>query len=91
MDLHLSISKDLLANAINFSSAVTTIEKQVTGTIMESRKSLLCNNKEILLRKDNTNFYFTMANFDGAGVCELVGLYLLSILKTEFGPENIGL
>ena len=30
-----------------------------------------------------------MRNFDGAEACELVGLYLLSILKSEFDRENI--
>ena len=32
-----------------------------------------------------------MWSFDGAEVCELVGLNLLNILKSEFGGENIGL
>ena len=32
-----------------------------------------------------------MGSFDGAEVCELVGLYLLKILKSEFGEKNIGL
>ena len=91
MDFYLSIAKDLLENAIDFSSAVTTIEKQVIGTIIHSRKSFLYNNKEIWVRKGNTNFDLTMRNFDGAEACELVGLYLLSILKSEFDRENIGM
>ena len=32
-----------------------------------------------------------MWSFDGAEVCELVGLNLLNILKSEFSGENIGL
>ena len=32
-----------------------------------------------------------MGSFEGAELCELVGLYLLSILKSEFGGKNIGL
>ena len=32
-----------------------------------------------------------MGSFDGAEVCELVGLYLLNILKSEFGGKSIGL
>ena len=32
-----------------------------------------------------------MGSFDGAKVCELVGLYLLNILKSEFDGNNIGL
>ena len=32
-----------------------------------------------------------MGSFDRAEVCKLVGLYLLNILKSEFGRNNIGL
>ena len=32
-----------------------------------------------------------MGSFDGAEVCELVGLYLLDILREEFGDNRIGL
>ena len=58
---------------------------------MHSRKSLLFSNNEIWVKKDNPNFNVTMGSFDGAEVCKLVGLYLLNILKSEFGGKNIGL
>ena len=32
-----------------------------------------------------------MGSYDGAEVCELVGLYLLNLLTNEFGKHNIGL
>ena len=32
-----------------------------------------------------------MGSYDGAEVCELVGLYLLNLLTTEFGKHSIGL
>ena len=32
-----------------------------------------------------------MGSYDGAEVCELVGLYLLNLLTNEFGKSNIGL
>ena len=51
---------------------------------MHSRKSLLFSNNEIWLKKDNPNFDVTMVSFDGAEVCELVSLYLLNILKSEY-------
>ena len=49
------------------------------------------SNNEIRVKKDYPNFDVTMGSFDGAEVCELVGLYLLNILKSEFGGKNIGL
>ena len=99
MDFYPSISKDLLINAINFASAITSIDKRVVdiigkkviNIIMYSRKSLLLRNNEICVKKDNPNFDVAMGSFDGPEVCELVGLYLLNILKKEFGGKNIGL
>ena len=58
---------------------------------MHSRQSLLFSNNDIWLKKDNPNFDVTMGNFDVSEVCELVGLYLLNILKRKFGGKNLGL
>ena len=46
---------------------------------------------EVWLKKDNPDFDVTMGSFDGAEVCELVGLYLLDVLSEEFGDNKIGL
>ena len=40
------------------------------------------------MKKDSGIFDVTMGAFDGAEVCELVGIYLLSILATKCGQEN---
>ena len=89
MDIYLSISKDLLTNAVNYASTITSIDKKVI--IMLSRKSLLFSNNDIWVKKDNPDFDVTMGRIDGAKVWELVGLYLLNILKSEFGGKNIRL
>ena len=52
---------------------------------------LLFSNNEIWVQNDNPDFDVTMGSFDGAEVCELVVLYLLNILKSEFGENNTGL
>ena len=64
VDFYPSISKDLLTNAINFASTITSIDKKVVDTIMHSRKSLLFINNEIWVKKDNPNFDITMGSFD---------------------------
>ena len=84
MDFYPWISKDLLINAFDYASKTTSIDKKVIDIIMHSRKSLLFSNNEIWLKKDNPNFDVTMVSFDGAEVCELVSLYLLNILKSEY-------
>ena len=70
MDFYPPISKDLLTNVINFASTITTIDKKVVDTIMQSGKSLLFSNNEIWVKKDNPNFDVSMESFDGAEVCE---------------------
>ena len=58
---------------------------------MNSRKPLSFSNNEIRVEKGNSNFDITIGSFNGAEVCELVGLYLLNILKKESCGKNIGL
>ena len=58
---------------------------------MLTKKSLLFSNNKIWVKKDNPDFDVTMGSLDGVEVCELVGLYLLNILKSEFGGKNIRL
>ena len=91
VEFYPSILKDLLTNVINFASTITSIDEKVIDTIVLSRKSLLFTNNEIWVKKDNPKFEVTMGSFDGAEVCELVGLYLLNILKTEFVGKNMRL
>ena len=55
-----SILKDLLTNIINFAAKITTIDKKVIATVMESRKSFLFSNYEIWVKKDDSNFDITM-------------------------------
>ena len=53
---------------------------------------LLFNNKEPWLKKSGKEeFDVPMGCFDGAEVCELVGVYILHLLKTVMRKENVGL
>jgi hypothetical protein len=62
-------------------------------SISEKRKSLLFGNGKLWTKKDGSNSLFdvTMGSFDGAEICELVGLFILNHLGKRFGKENIGL
>jgi len=57
---------------------------------MHSRKSLLFNNGNAWIKKDNSSFDVTMGSYDGAEVCELVGQFILNGLASTYGKENIG-
>ena len=91
VDFYPSISKDLLLEAINFAKSVTPIQDKFIETILHSRKALLFNKNDVWVKKDNPDFDVTMGSYDGAGVYELVGLYILYILTKEFGHDKIGL
>ena len=59
---------------------------------MQSRQTLLFNNKEPWLKKSgNEEFDVPMGCFDGAEVCKLVGVYILHLLKAVMRKENVGL
>lgn len=50
-------------------------------------------NVEKTWTKNNSNTLFdvTMGSYDGAEVCELVGLFILTNLGKKFGKDNSGL
>ena len=58
---------------------------------MHARKSLLFNNNRTWAKRNSTNLFgVSMGSYDGAEICELVGLFILSELQKRFGT-NIGL
>ena len=61
--------------------------------IHHARKSVLFANEQVWVKKGTTNGFWdvTMGSFDGAEICELVGLYLLYQLRTKFPNIDIGL
>ena len=68
------------------------MEDNAINLLKLARKSLLFNKDETWLKKgDDTLFDITMGSFDGAEICELVGLYLLDKLSSLIGRENVGL
>ena len=81
---------DLLINAINFAKFITPVDNKIIKTILHAYKLLLFNKNKFGLKK-NPDFDVTMGSFDEAEVCELVELYLLDILRKEFGNNKIGL
>lgn len=86
-----SISEQLLDDAINWSKQFTTISENDIKIIKHARKSLLFNNGKTWTKQNSLNsFDVTMGSYDGAEICELVGLFFLSTLENRFGNQ-IGL
>ena len=91
-EFYSSISQVLLKKLINYAKSFTTIEVNGINPIKLACKSLLFSKDGTWVKKKgNDLFDVTMTSFDGAKICELVGLYLLNKLSKLLGNENMGL
>ena len=81
--------------ALDFAANYTKISKEDIRLIYHCRKSLLFFNDEAWKKKDtDSSFDVTMGSFDGAELCELIGIYIQSLLTDSIElitKENIGL
>ena len=87
-----SITERTLDKAISFASEHTTITAESIRIIKHSRKSLLFHLDQSWKKKDsNSCFDVTMGSFDGAEICELIGIYMQSILAKIISKSDMGL
>ena len=91
VEFYPSIMEKLFSNALKYAKGPINISKDHEAIIWYSRKSLLSNDKSTGVKKQGGDFDVTMGSFDGAEVCELVGLYLLSLLCENSNKDQIGL
>ena len=78
--------------AIDHAQSFVTINKEGGKTIMHSRKCLLFNSTSVCIKREgDPDFDVTMGSFDGAEICELVGVYILNVLGEKYGKERVGL
>ena len=59
--------------------------------IFYARKSLLYYNNKPWVKKGENNFDVTMGTYDGAEVCELIGIFMLLLLSKHINKNYIGL
>ena len=91
VDFYPSISENVLDQALSWASNLAIITKDEISIIKHARKSVLFNDGKPWTKKDsNSLFDVTMGSYDGAEICELVGLFILNKLGQKFGKENIG-
>ena len=87
-----SITEKMLNNAITFAENYISISKEDIRIIKHCRKSLLFYEKEAWKKKDtDTTFDVTMGSYDGAEACELIGIYIQSLLTNILPKDNMGL
>ena len=91
VDFYPSISEKLLDEAITFAKQFVEISNDDRRIIYHCRKSLLFSMDSTWIKKNGSLFDVTMGSYDGAEVCELVGLFILHQLSQLVGAKNIGL
>ena len=87
-----SITEKSLNNAIKFAENYISISKEDIRIIKHCRKSLLFYGNEAWEKKDaGTTFDVTMGSYHGAELCELIGIYIQSLLTNILSKDNMGL
>ena len=90
-DFYPPITESLLTNALNFALKNINVLTKEVDLILHSRRSLLYSYGIPWVKEKDENFDVTMGAYDGADVCELVGMYLLSLLGDKYNKKDIGL
>ena len=76
-----SVTEETLNNALDFAANYTKISKEDIRLIYHCRKSLLFFKDEAWKKKDrDSSFDVTMGSFDRDELCELIGIYIQSLL-----------
>ena len=87
-----SISLTLFNNAIQYACEITEITNHDISIIKHCRKTLLFNNNQPWQKKSgDPDFDVPMGCYDGAEVCELVGIYILNKLSNIIDIGSIGI
>ena len=87
-----SITKTILDKALRFAKQHHDMYNDNIRLIKHCRKSLLFSNNEAWKKKQTEScFDVTMGSFDGAEVCELVGIYILCFLAKLINKKDCGL
>ena len=81
----------MLNEAIQFSKECVPITRKDIEVIFHARKSVLYNDGEPWVKKKGGSFDVTMGAYDGAEVCELIGIYMLYLIGKKYDSKNIGL
>ena len=87
-----SITENILHQTFKFAKQHTNIDKNDLRIINHCCKSLLfSDNKTGKKKATDACFDVIMGGFDGAEICELVGLYIQSKLEKILPKSNFGL
>ena len=91
VDYYPSITEELLNKALDFASQFDEITEEERDIIIHAKQSFMYIEGSSWGKTQRTELFdVTMGSWDGAETCELVGIYILSIIEAKHG-NNIGL
>ena len=90
-DFYPSIKDRLLIDALEFAKQHMAIKSKDREKIFHARKSPLNKEGKPWIKKQINNFDVTMGSYDGAEVCELIGIFMSSLIGNKYNPNKIGL
>ncbi len=77
--------------ALDYASKFTTITDVDREIVLHAKRSLLYHQNSPWMKRNAENtFDVTMGSYDGAETCELIGLYMLSLIAPKF-KDQVGL
>ena len=83
-----SIKETLLHEAIQFAKEHVPITRKDVEVIFHARKSVLYNDGEAWVKKEGGSFDVAVGAYDGAEVCELIGIYMLYLIGKKYDSKN---
>jgi hypothetical protein len=84
VDFYPSITEALLDKIISWARTITAISGAHVAVIKHARKLLLFHQDKTWVKINNEiMFNATMGSYDGAEICELVGIFILSKLEAK--------
>ena len=90
-DFYPSIKEKLLWEAIRFAKLYISITNKDIEAIFHARKSLLNYNDKPCVKKGKGSFDVSMGAYNWAEVCELIGIFRLSLFSKYINKNHIGL
>ena len=74
---------EFLTNALALAKTMINLDDHDKKIIHHSRKSLLFNQEQTWMKKGSDLFDVSMGASDGREVCELIGIFLLNLLRRQ--------
>ena len=78
-----SISESLLSKALDWASKFVRISNKDRNIILQARKSIVFYDGRYWMKKSDSEFDVPMGSYDGAEICDICALFILSELEKQ--------